>query len=471
MKTKQPSLARQLLRQLLPLMAAIIVMGGGVVYFVAHSAATVAYDRALMDVSLAIASQVDNPDNNFRLQLPAIAEKVLLVDGYDKLFYEVVDLNGKKLAGNTELPKPPHTFDRGKLYYDGKLGNKTVRVAALLTERNGKAFIVLSAETKLKRDWLAGEIVLAMLVPEGLLIIAAVFMIRRSVRQGLASIQPLREELVRRTHTDLSQLSLKEIPEEIYPIFFEVNELLARLSSALDVKRHFVADASHQLRTPIAALQAEAEMALRSSDPGESLKRIVAGTRRITHLAHQLLTLSHLESRKIISPVAIDLAQLTQEAAQRWMPLAMQKNIDLGFDLSPARVMGDPVWLEELANNLIDNALRYTPEDGIVTVRCGDIDAHIYWEVEDSGPGIPSAEREKVFERFYRLDTTGVDGCGLGLAIVREIAHSHHASVTLGEGNSGGVMVRVIFPKKPEMAADDVNTPGRQKSPGTADCQ
>src|ERR1017187_6903939 len=169
MKIRQPSLARQLLRQLLPLMAAILITGAGVVYFVAHREATAAYDRALMDVSLALSSQVEVVDHHLSLQLPAIAEKVLLVDGYDKLFYEVIDLNGKTVAGNVELPLPGKPFEDGKLYYDGKLNGKTVRVAALSGERNGIPFTVLSAETKLKRDWLVGEIVLAMLVPEGLL--------------------------------------------------------------------------------------------------------------------------------------------------------------------------------------------------------------------------------------------------------------------------------------------------------------
>ncbi len=428
-------------------MAAIIVTGGGVVYFVAHRAATVAYDRALMDVSLALASQVEIIDGSLHLQLPAIAEKVLLVDGYDKLFYEVVDLNGKTVAGNIELPRPTQPFEDGKLYYDGKLNGKSVRVAALSSERNGTSFIVLSAETELKRDWLVGEIVLAMLVPEGLLIIAAIFMIRRSVRHGLASILPLREELVRRTHTDLSQLPLKDIPEEIYPIFTEVNELLARLSNSLDANRRFIADASHQLRTPIAALQAEAEMALRSPHPSESLKRIVAGTRRITHLAHQLLTLSRLEPQQKYSPMTVDLAQLTRDAAERWIPLALERSIDLGFELNPAKVMGDPIWLEELFNNLIDNAIRYTPTGGIVTVRCNGTANQVSWEVEDSGPGIPEEEHERIFERFYRLDTTGVDGCGLGLAIVHEIANNHNASITIGKGpNLGGALIRVTFP-------------------------
>lgn len=452
MRIKKPSLARKLLQGLLPLMSAILVSGGGVAYFVAHQAATVAYDRALMDSALAIAAHVEVIEGRLRLQLPEAAKEILLTDTYDKEFYEVVNSNGETVAGDIGLPRPVKPLENERLYYDGWFNGKPVRVAALSHAAQGIFFTVLSAETKLKRDRLVSEILLAMLVPEGLLIIAAIFMIRRSVRHGLASIQPLREELVRRTHTDLSQLPLENIPEEIYPIFAEVNELLERLSIALDAKRHFVADASHQLRTPIAALQAEAEMALRSSDPAESLKRIVAGTRRIAHLAHQLLTLSRLEPQQIHSPKVVDLAELTRDAAERWMSLAMQRSIDLGFELSPAKVMGDPVWLEELANNLIDNALRYTPCGGMVTVRCGSTANQTSWEVEDSGPGIPEEERERVFERFYRLDTTGVDGCGLGLAIVREIVRNHKASIAIEDGSSlGGALLRVTFPPIPDI--------------------
>lgn len=446
MRIRKLSLARKLLQGLLPLMVAILVSGGGVAYFVAHQAATVAYDRALMDSALAIAAHVEVAEGRLHLQLPEIAKEILLTDTYDQIFYEVVDSKGQTIAGDTGLPRPAQPFENENPYYDGWFNGKPVRVAALFHEYHGMPFSVLSAETKLKRDRLVSEILLAMLVPEVLLIIAAIFMIRRSVRHGLASIQPLREELVRRTHTDLSQLSLEDIPEEIYPIFAEVNALLVRLSAALDAKRHFVADASHQLRTPIAALQAEAEMALRSSDPSEYLEKIVAGTRRITHLAHQLLTLSRLEQQQMLTPKIVDLAELTRDAAERWMPLARQQSIDLGFELNPAKVMGDPVWLEELANNLIDNALRYTPHGGVVTVRCNSTASQIIWEVEDSGPGIPAEEHERIFERFYRLDTTGVDGCGLGLAIVREIAHNHNASIAIEKGpNLGGALIRVTF--------------------------
>jgi two-component system sensor histidine kinase TctE len=188
-------------------------------------------------------------------------------------------------------------------------------------------------------------------------------------------------------------------------------------------------------------------MALRSSNPDESLKHIVAGTRRITHLAHQLLTLSRLEPQQNHTQAAVDLAQLTRDAADRWMPLALSRGIDLGFELETAKVMGEPIWLEEMANNLIDNALLYTPSGGIVTVRCGNTGGQTSWEVEDSGPGIPADERQRVFERFYRLDTTGVDGCGLGLPIVREIAHNHKASITIETGPSlGGALIRVTFP-------------------------
>ena len=450
MSNSKPSLARKLQQVLLPWMVAILLSGGAVAYFVAHRAASLAYDRGLMDSALAIAAHVEVVDDQLRLQLPQAAKDVLLTDAYDQAYYEVVDAEGNTVAGDAGLPRPPRPFEKDSPYYDGRYRGKRVRVAALQHENNGKSFTILSAETERKRDRLVGEILLVMLVPEILLIIAAILMIRRSIRRGLAPIEPLREELVRRTHTDLSQLSLTQIPEEIYPIFAEVNTLLARLAAAVETKRHFVADASHQLRTPIAALQAEAEMALRSPDPREHLDKIVAATRRITHLAHQLLTLSRLEPEQKLVPKEVDLSDLTRVAADRWIPLAMQRNIDLGFELDAARVMGDPVWLEELINNLVNNALNYTPGGGIVTIRCGSADGHGYWEVEDSGPGIPVAERERVFERFYRLDKTGVDGCGLGLAIVREIANSHDAVIAVEQGPLlGGALMRINFPAVP----------------------
>lgn len=447
MRIKKPSLAHRLLRELLPLTAAVLLLGGGVAYFVAHQAATLAYDRALMDSALAIAAHVEVVDGRLHLQLPKVAKEILLTDTYDEEFYEVVDSNGAWVAGDTGLPRPVQPFNNDDPYYNGWFKGKPLRIAALSEETQGTSFTVLSAETKLKRDMLVNEILLVMLLPEGMLIVTAILMIRRSVRHGLASIQPLRDELVRRTHSDLAQLPLEGIPEEIYPIFKEVNELLARLSTSLDANRRFVADASHQLRTPIAALQAEAEIALGCSEPSASIKRIITGTRRITHLAHQLLTLSRLEPQQARSSKIVDLAQLTRDAAERWMPLAYARNIDLGFELSAAKVMGDPIWLEELANNLIDNALRYTPSGGVVTVRCGSSAGQTSWEVEDCGPGIPKEKRERVFERFYRLDASGVDGCGLGLAIVREIASNHNASIEIAEGPAlGGALFRVIFP-------------------------
>jgi two-component system sensor histidine kinase TctE len=447
MRIKKPSLAQKLLQELLPLTAVILVLGGGLAYYVAHRAATVAYDRALMDSALALAAHVDVADGQLHMQLPEVAKDILLTDTYDQIFFEVVDAQGKMIAGDNGLPLPAQSVENDNPYYDGRFNGKRIRIAALVHEYHGIPFTVLSAETVLKRDRLVSEILLVMLIPEILLVGAAIFMIRRSVRHGLASIDPLREELVRRTHTDLGQLPLAGIPEEIYPIFAEVNELLARLSKSLDGNRRFIADASHQLRTPIAALQAEAEMALRSSNPDESLKHIVAGTRRITHLAHQLLTLSRLEPQQNHTQATVDLAQLTRDAADRWMPLALSRGIDLGFELEAAKVMGEPIWLEEMANNLIDNALLYTPSGGIVTVRCGNTGGKTSWEVEDSGPGIPADERQRVFERFYRLDTTGVDGCGLGLPIVREIAHNHKASITIETGPSlGGALIRVTFP-------------------------
>jgi two-component system sensor histidine kinase TctE len=288
-----------------------------------------------------------------------------------------------------------------------------------------------------------------MLIPELLLVAATVLLATYGIRRGLAGIGVVRDELAQRSQADLSPLPLAQVPEELRPLLEETNELLERLALSLEAHRHLVADASHQLRTPIAALQAEAEAALRSPNPKEALERIVAATRRLAHLAHQLLMLNRFEPGKVPALQEIDLAALLGAAAERWMPLANRKGIDLGFELAAAPVAGVPLWIEELANNLVDNALRHTSAQGVVTVRCGSDPAAGWMEVEDSGPGIPVEERERVFDRFYRLQENDGEGCGLGLAIVREVARVHGAAVTIDSGPiHGGARVTVRFPRR-----------------------
>jgi len=234
-----------------------------------------------------------------------------------------------------------------------------------------------------------------------------------------------------------------------------MNGLLARLGGAIEAQQRFIADAAHQLRTPIAGLKTQTELALRQTQLGDvqvTLRQLQTATEQSTRLINQLLSLARAEpgARREHAIERLDLARLARDTTTDWVPRALARKIDLGYDGgdNAAWVVGDSLLLGELLRNLLDNAIRYTQEGGQVTVRvAGGADA-VVLSVEDNGPGIPDQERERVFERFYRVLGTGVvEGCGLGLAIVREIALSHHAGVALATGAGGqGTVLRVTFP-------------------------
>jgi two-component system sensor histidine kinase TctE len=213
-----------------------------------------------------------------------------------------------------------------------------------------------------------------------------------------------------------------------------MNELLARLASHILAQQRFVADAAHQLKTPLAGLRTQAELGIRGTPPGEtlsSLNQIVAGTVRATRLIDQLLLMARAENPDNVQVTAVDVRALTHTQTQQWVDQAISAQIDLGFEAadSPIFIKGQALLLAELLNNLIDNALRYTPAKGQVTVSVSQTDRLVIVAVEDTGRGIPSAERERIFDRFYRVLGTKVDGSGLGLAIVRQIAIQHGASI------------------------------------------
>ena len=442
------SLSRRLLLWLLPTSLALVAVGGLIAYEIAHSAAILAYDRWLLDAAQSVATQVQRVDGKFHLQLSPSTEQVLLFDKVDRVFYEVIGPNGMTIAGTSGLPRPQNApGEEQTSYYDAEFSGQGVRAASLVAERAGATFMVIVVETLVKRDKLIREILLAMLLPEFLLVVMTILVMRYAIRHGLGGIGQVREELVKRSQKDMRPIPLDTVPKELRPLIADTNDLLARLSFSLERHRHLVADASHQLRTPIAALRAEVESALRSDDPRGALVRIAASTRQLSRLAHNVLMLNRLESGFMQHPRNLDLQNLIGSAAERWLPFARERNIDLGFDLTPAIMQGESIWLEELVNNLVDNALRYTPKNGTVTVKCGNSMDHVWLSVEDSGPGIPQSERERIFERFYRAHPEEADGSGLGLSIVREVANAHHARIEVtGSDELGGALIHVLFP-------------------------
>jgi two-component system sensor histidine kinase TctE len=315
--------------------------------------------------------------------------------------------------------------------------------------------LIQVAERVTARDEFARQIILRMVLPQAMLILLAGLAVWYGVARGLAPLSTLLREIESRSHRDLSALPEDQAPQEVRPLINAMNDLLARVGTAISTQQRFIADAAHQLRTPIAGLKTQTELALRQSQPGnlhDTLRQLQTATEQSTRLVNQLLSLARAEpGAKLAQSVErLDLARLARDATTEWVPRALARHIDLGYDgeEGTAWIEGEAFLVRDMLGNLLDNAIRYTQHGGQVTVRVTAGTDAIVLSVEDNGPGIPEQERERVFERFYRVLGTRTEGCGLGLAIVREIALSHHAAVTLAAGAGGkGTTVRVAVPR------------------------
>lgn len=465
MQINARSLRSQLLTRLLALLIPILIIGAITSYFRAYTFSTLAYDRSLFRTALALADQVVVIRGKVVVNLPQKTLDLLEYDKDDWVYYRVTDSHGLTIAGEVNLPLPATLPGPGEhIYFDAKLGDKAVRVVAFSlplkgTSAQGTALVQV-AETKSKRDQIAGEIITEMMLPQMLIALLAVLMVYYGVRWGLKSIDRLQHAIEQRSHRDLSDLSIVDSPREVQPLLRSMNDLLHRLRGSMVQQQRFTSNVSHQLRTPLAGMQTQAEVALRETDPERmhhALEWIRSGTVRLSHLVDQLLVLARVEpgSFQEVHLQELDLVQLARDVTAEWVTSALSRQIDLGFEATQKHVFinGNALMLQELLANLLDNAVRYTPSQGKITVMIKVEGNQAILTVEDSGPGIPLGEREQLFERFYRLPESTGDGCGLGLAIVREIALLHQAEVTIESGTGGvGTMVKLYVPINSKVA-------------------
>ena len=392
--------------------------------------------------------------------LPAAASEILHTDEADSIYYQVLGLRGEFLSGERALPVPADE-DRaasgasGEVQFrDDVVNNDNVRVAYLWADTPGRsgnaAPLIQVAETLGKRSRLVSEIIKGVILPQFVILPLAVLLVWLALARGIAPLNELQRRIRSRDSSDLSPIDEREAPEEVSPLVRAINDLLARLDQSLKAQKHFLADAAHQLKTPLAGLRTQAELAQReiesgietgNSDPQavkRSLQQIALASQRAAHMVNQLLAMARAEDpQHAAHKQAVNLSRLAQEAVQDFVPRALEKHIDLGLEGSelkpPLLIQGNATLLRELIRNLVDNALLYTPSGGTVTVRVLDdpFGQVVVLQVEDSGPGIALLEREQVFLPFYRVLGTNVDGSGLGLAIVREIAQQHGAEVAV----------------------------------------
>lgn len=316
--------------------------------------------------------------------------------------------------------------------------------------------VVQVAQPATAREFAAAETATQLLIPLLLLTALIGMLLVIALRRGMRPLASANEALARRNARSLEPLSLDGVPSEMLPVVRTLNDLLQRLEASFEAQRHFVSDAAHELRSPITALQLQAQILERSRDPAErerAAAELSAGVGRARRLIEQLLQLSRATSDDGASlfPVeeTLSLAALARAAVVRWEREAERRGIDLGAEAATSiTVRGNADQLDILLNNLIENALRYTPSGGVVDVIAGENDGVATLRVTDSGPGIAPAERTRVFDRFYRGAEAlrGLEaGSGLGLAIVKSIADRHRAEVTLHEARLGGLEVRVAF--------------------------
>jgi two-component system sensor histidine kinase TctE len=429
------------------------------------------HDRWLLDSAVALAQEVHEQSGNVPTDLPAAVLRILEYDAVDRIYYRVVGSDGKVLTEQGRIPEPPSSGPL-PVFYDGTMEDVPVRIVALRVQEAGGKAQVRVAETLIKRNTLVSEILAVMLLPQLLLIAMAGLLIWHGVGRGLGPLERLRKDILRRSDKDLSPLEPSRVPAEVAPLVSALNELFARLDRAVAGQNRFIADAAHQLRTPLAGLKTQAELAMREDDPAAmraALERVGRAIDRSVRLVNQLLALARADHshEQPLPATVLELGRLAREATAEWVARALDARLDLGFEApeAPIPIRGNAELLHELLDNLIDNALRYTPAGGSITVRAMRDGKDATLEVEDSGPGIPVAERQRVLERFYRAEGTPGEGCGLGLAIVHEIASLHAAALSIGEGAHGrGTRVTVVFPA----TAPAAGNPRPQAGPGPA---
>jgi two-component system sensor histidine kinase TctE len=416
-----------------------------VAYYPSLEPATQAYDQALVDIGLALGSHIRVGQTEYRFEVPAAVEQVLRTDRFDSIYYRVMSPAGLEIAGDADLPAPPGDAIAHNTMYKGQ----KVRVVSVQTPCGRSACNVLVGETMVKRERLASDLLLQSLFPDFLIALATLVIVWFGVKKGLQPLARLSDEIKARSSGDLRPIDAAGAPEETRPLVGALNGLLEEVSAASRKQQRFLADAAHQLRTPLAGLQAHTELALAQPMPDAcraQIEQVHRATIRTGRLANQLLALARAEPGARSETSVVDLKSIAGGEADAWVRQSLSRDIDLGFELEPAAVDGDAFLLREALSNLVHNALEYSNRGGRVTVRTGRRNGHAFLEVEDDGPGIAPQERALVLERFYRVPGTPGTGSGLGLAIVREIAASHEASMFIIDGTAGGCRVGITFP-------------------------
>jgi len=439
-----PSIRRRLL---LLLLSSIALLWIGTAAF-SFAAARHEIDE-LFDAQLAQSAQVIMAQAHDQLDAVTTEVEEFRHRYEQKLAFQIWDDQGRLRLRTANAPLL-RMSDSDDGFSDTVIRGEVFRVFSRW-ERDGR-FLIQVGQSEEIRDELASDIVLILLSPVLLGFPILALLIWASVGRGLAPLDQTARDVGDRAPGNLSPIAPRQAPAEVQPLIAALNDLFLRLQEAFESERRFTADAAHELRTPLAALKTHCQVALRATSEPErrkALAKVMTGVERAAQLVHQLLTLARVDPESALRDTQpVDLHALAEKVLSELGPEAVERRIELTLDEGPGpRVNADPASLGALLRNLVDNALRYTPEGGAVSVRAGVMEGAPVLEVEDTGPGIPPDQRGRVFERFYRIPGNEEQGSGLGLSIVRRVADLHRADIQLEDGAGGrGLRVRVRFP-------------------------
>ncbi len=452
----EPSLKSGLTLRFIAAALVLLLLDGVACYRIAAHFANLVYDRWLIDSTRSLSQALRVAGGEVRIDLPRVALQIFQFDEIDKTVFRVDSDRRGLIAGDAALPLVPGRVD-GSVRLETVVvrGHPMRLVSTRLAEPDAHDVATVEVgETVKKRATLTTEILVVMAAPQLALLAFALLCAWLLVAQGLKPLTTLAAAIEARGQENLAPVPELGLPKEARVLASKINDLLARLEQAMAAQRRFVADAAHQLRTPLATVLLHAERAERADDP-ESARAALRGLHtavgRAARLSQQLLALARAEPGAAArhTMTAVDLVGLARDVGEEWIPRALERRIDFGFVApeQPVIVSGNAGLLGELMSNLIDNALRYCGPRSRVTLSVIAEPAPGL-AVEDDGPGVPEPERERIFERFYRVAGSEAGGCGLGLAIVREIAALHRAAARVCAGSSGrGARFTVEFPR------------------------
>jgi two-component system sensor histidine kinase TctE len=443
------SISRQLIFWLAVPLLLMALCGALVHYFNSVAPGIISSDRRLKEAANSLMAHVLIKEGRVALD-DGVSGKPPL-PAADSVKYALRDTLGRLLAGDAQIPAVPMSSDTSQLFAMSQIDHRSLRTLTTRFDTRAGVIFITVADVHPPTDPAVRYGFMSTLLWDFVQLDLTLVLVWVGIQLGLRPVKKLRDEIAQRSPHDLRPIVESSVPREIAPVVVTLNRLFTMLRTAGQSQQQFIANTAHQLRTPITGMQAQLDLLAaepKAQPVKDRLLTLQESIRQLGRAANQLLTLARADPAANIAMKnrPVDLSALVGEVAAKFFDRALQSDIDLGVDMQPAAIVADPSLLDDLLSNLVDNALKYTPAGGSVTVRAGIHQGKPFLSVEDSGPGIPEAERQRVRERFYRLPNSPGHGSGLGLAIVDEIASLYGASVTIGSGAAGrGTKVLLQF--------------------------